>query len=100
MKYMFAHSTDFNQTIEAWDVSQVENMESMFYQCPEFNQSVDKWNIRSVTNMNNMFNYAYKFDQCLSTWDSKMKGRGATFACIFEYSGCWAANKGKGCGTV
>ncbi|WP_347876300.1 BspA family leucine-rich repeat surface protein [Campylobacter sp. US12a] len=34
MSYMFEDCHSFNQDLSSWDVSKVENMDSMFADCP------------------------------------------------------------------
>ena len=36
--------TDFSG-IESWDISKVENMDSMFYGAESFSQMLDSWNL-------------------------------------------------------
>ena len=55
--------------IEKWDVSNVENMEDMFYKCELFNQDISKWNMSKVTNISGMFYRCYKFNKPLNNWD-------------------------------
>jgi hypothetical protein len=47
-KYM---EIDFNENINVWDVSNVENMEGMFEGCFKFNKPLDKWNVSKVKNI-------------------------------------------------
>jgi hypothetical protein len=37
--------------IDAWDVSQVTNMDSLFYEKLTFNGDVSKWNVENVLSM-------------------------------------------------
>lgn len=55
--------------IEKWDVSNVENMEDMFYECKLFNQDISKWNMSKVTNISGMFYCCYEFNKPLNNWD-------------------------------
>ena len=55
--------------IEKWDVSNVENMEDMFYECKLFNQDISKWNMSKVTNISGMFYRCYEFNKPLNNWD-------------------------------
>ena len=52
---LFPHNID----ISKWDVSKVENMESMF-ESSGFNGDISKWDVSNVTNMGSMF-YCSKF---------------------------------------
>ena len=47
MSYMFYNCKEFNQPLNNWDVSNVEDMSYMFYNCKEFNQPLNKWNIKT-----------------------------------------------------
>ena len=54
---------------DIWDVSKVENMESMFSSCTNFNSDISSWNTSSCTNFQDMFLYATNFEQDISSWD-------------------------------
>ncbi len=58
---------DFNGSVSNWNVSNVEDMESMFKNS-EFNQDISNWNVSNVENMESMFAYS-DFNQDLSSWD-------------------------------
>ena len=67
-------TTDFNQNINSWDVSNVINMENLFAGATSFNQPLNKWNVSNVENMRYMFSNAFSFNQPLDNWDmSKQK---------------------------
>ena len=53
--------------IEYWNVSMVENMESMFWWAA-FNGDISNWDVSSVINMRLMF-YKSKFNGDISNWD-------------------------------
>ena len=55
--------------IEKWDVSNVENMEDMFYECKLFNQDISGWDVSNVKNMEDMFYRCYEFNKPLNNWD-------------------------------
>ena len=58
----------------AWDVSQVTNMENAFYGLGTFNEDISAWDTSSVTSMNAMFQGANAFNQDISGWNvSKVK---------------------------
>ena len=65
---MFAYTTSFNESIDHWDVSNIETMSTMFFQSG-YNRDLSGWDVSNVTNMDNMFKDAYAFDQDLSGWD-------------------------------
>ena len=45
----------FNQPLDNWDVSSVENMREMFRGAISFNQNINNWNVSSVTSMFRLF---------------------------------------------
>ena len=61
---MFYDCAAFNQRLNSWDVSSVENMESMFNGARDFNQSLDK--PVNLKNQNHMFynckSFTYSFN--------------------------------------
>lgn len=69
MKGMFMR-TDFNQSINHWDVSNVSNMMNMFFSATYFNQPLDAWDVSNVENMNGMFGNAKAFNQSINTWNT------------------------------
>ena len=68
MSYMFP-SSNFNQNISHWDISNVKNMRVMFYYNPSFNQDISHWDVSEVTDMGDMLASASSFNQDLSAWD-------------------------------
>jgi hypothetical protein len=65
---MFDQASNFNQPLNNWTVSSVENVSFMFSDATRFNQPLNFWNIRSVTDMASMFNGASSFNQNLCIW--------------------------------
>jgi hypothetical protein len=65
MGRMFFDSS-FNQNINTWNVSNVEDMVMMFRNTP-FNQPLDNWNVANVSNMTRMFQNS-AFNQDISNW--------------------------------
>ena len=55
--------------ISKWDVSNVENMESMFEDFGSFNCDISNWNVGKVTSMSYMFYGCNKFNYDLSNWN-------------------------------
>ncbi|WP_104751496.1 BspA family leucine-rich repeat surface protein [Helicobacter salomonis] len=51
----FINCDNFNQSLNCWDVSRVENMLGMFHNCASFNQPLDDWDVSSVIKMEQMF---------------------------------------------
>ncbi len=75
MSRAFDAATSFNRDIGGWDVSSVENMESMFRSIlvsgeSQFNQDLGEWDVSSVENMSQMFRNAESFDQDIGSWDT------------------------------
>jgi len=69
MERMFEEAKKFNQPLNNWNVSKVKNMEGMFNFTENFNQPLDKWNVSNVETMKSMFNEAVNFNQPLNNWD-------------------------------
>jgi len=69
MSEMFSIALMFDGDISDWDVSSVTNMDLMFNNASVFNQDISGWNVSLVTTMNSMFYAAYKFDQPIGIWD-------------------------------
>ncbi|MCZ9851731.1 BspA family leucine-rich repeat surface protein [Brachyspira hyodysenteriae] len=38
----------FNHNLNNWNVSKVKHMSFMFYYCQDFNQPLDKWDVSNV----------------------------------------------------
>jgi surface protein len=75
MSRMF-DSSDFNEDIGYWNVSQVTRMEYMFNEGAfdadgKFNQDIGGWDVSQVTHMNGMFRRS-EFNQDLSGWNTKL----------------------------
>lgn len=48
MYAMFSGQKDFYADLSSWDVSKVENMDSMFYGCKKFNGQIPKgWDLKA-----------------------------------------------------
>ena len=71
MSFMFEGAKSFNQDISGWNVSNVKNMHTMFHDAESFNQPLDKWGdkLSKVKNMYFMFFGAKSFNQPLDNWD-------------------------------
>jgi len=69
MSYMFWEATSFNQPLEQWDVSSVNDMSWMFEGATLFNQPLEQWDVSSVSDMRGMFWAATSFNQPLEQWD-------------------------------
>ena len=66
---MFQDATSFNQSCDAWTVTNVTNMSNMFNGATTFNQSLNSWTTTSVTNMSNLFKGATSFNSQISGWN-------------------------------
>ena len=67
--------------ISDWDVSNVENMNSMFYWEPSFNQDIGNWDVSNVRDMRLMFSGADSFNQDIGDWDvSKVEDMNSMFS--------------------
>lgn len=67
---MFKDSGFNNPSINNWDVSGLDNMETMFGgNLCAFNQDISNWNVSNVVNMQNLFKENLVFNQDLSGWD-------------------------------
>ena len=69
MQSMFWCAKSFNQDISGWDVSNVENMSFMFSYAKAFNQPIGDWDVSSVTDMSGMFAGTEAFNQPIGDWD-------------------------------
>ena len=67
---MFKDSGFNNPSITNWDVSGLDNMETMFggNDCA-FNQDISGWDVSNVVNMQNLFKENLAFNQDISGWD-------------------------------
>jgi len=58
----------YNQPLNDWNVSNVENMTEMFHLAESFNQPLNKWNdskVKATGGMDCMFLFAFTFNQPL-----------------------------------
>ena len=55
--------------INTWDVSLMDELDSIFYGATSFNDDISNWDVSNVTNMNGLFTGATSFNQDLSSWD-------------------------------
>ena len=63
MSQMFERCKNFNQPLEAWNVSQVKDMSCMFEGCKAFSQSIQAWDMHKNVNSFNMFRDAELFQR-------------------------------------
>ena len=70
MDSLFFGCYDFDCDLSQWNVSQVEGMEFMFGGCENFKgRGLEKWNVSKVKNMEAMFAKCKNLDCDLSHWD-------------------------------
>ena len=71
MNSMFEGCENFTgQGLENWNVSKVEDMADMFFNCEKFTgQGLKNWNVSGVNDMACMFSYCENFNCDLSNWD-------------------------------
>jgi surface protein len=83
MTYMFGYASSFNRELNAWDVGRVTVMEYMFGYASSFNQTLNGWDVSKMTDMSNLFFYASSFNQELNAWDV---GRVTVMEYMFGYA--------------
>ena len=67
---MFGGAKSFNQPLKKWDTSNVIDMDGMFMGAASFNQPLQNWDTSKVTNMNGMFAKAASFNQPIEKWNT------------------------------
>ncbi|WP_304139000.1 BspA family leucine-rich repeat surface protein [Mesonia mobilis] len=69
MQYAFSNCNNLViNTLDAPDLSLVEDMSYMFLGCSNFNQSINHWDVSNVELMTGTFQDAIVFNQDLSSW--------------------------------
>lgn len=71
MNSLFKNSVAFNSDLSKWNTKNVKDMSSMFENAYSFNKNISSWDTSSVTTMSRIFQGAYSFNQNLSNWDVK-----------------------------
>ena len=71
MTGLFEGST-FNENINDWDVSKVEDFSSMFKNNTSFNQPLNNWNTEKANDLTNMFDGATAFNQPIGMWNTAL----------------------------
>ena len=59
----------FNDSINNWDVSNINSFVVSFRECPNFNQPLNNWDVSNVTSFEGMFYGCINFNQPLNNWD-------------------------------
>ena len=72
MQSMFRIAIAFNQDVNHFDTSSIQDMSDLFRGATVFNQNISDWNTAMVTNMSEMFQDASAFNQDISTWKTGM----------------------------
>ncbi len=70
MANMFRFANAFNDPVNHWIVTGIEDMVGIFYGATSFNQPLNSWNVSSATNMSTMFAQAISFNQPLDAWNT------------------------------
>lgn len=69
MNSMFYAREKFNSDLSKWNVNKVKDMRAMFYGCENFNSDLSKWDVKKVKDMGHMFEECKSFNSDLSKWD-------------------------------
>ena len=62
MSKLFFAAVDFDQPLDGWNTSMVEDMEDLFAYCTVFDQDLNSWDVSKVTNMKGAFRFAEEFN--------------------------------------
>jgi surface protein len=85
MESLFEYS-GLSLPVSSWDVSNVTNMKNLFYQVVWYNNDVQNWDVSNVTNMQGLFantNYNYP----LENWDvSNVTNMSAMFQSVDNFN--------------
>jgi surface protein len=65
---MFHDAHAFNQSLAAWNVSNVTNMSHMFHDAQAFNQSLDTWNMQHAPTIDEMFSRTFALTNLPYGW--------------------------------
>jgi surface protein len=79
-------NTAFNQNISSWNTSSVTSFYQMFFTNQSFNQTVDTWNVSSAQDMSGMFYNATSFLQPLANWERSTVGNTSTLGNVLNMS--------------
>ena len=66
---MFAGATSFNQSLNNWDVSNVEDIGTLFHGATSFNQPLNNWDVSNVSFFAGTFTGATAFNHPLDSWN-------------------------------
>ena len=88
MESMFEDFNSFNCDISNWDVSKVKSMSYMFYGCNKFNYDLSNWDVSNVTDMSYAFMNCNKFNCDVSNWNvSKVENMDEMFRDCKNFKG-------------
>jgi surface protein len=97
MNSMFSGADSFNEDIGGWDVSNVITMESMFHGTKSFNHPIGNWDVSRVINMRLMFSFTSVFNQPLNEWNvSNVEDMSCMFRRAYSFNqpiGNWDVSK-------
>lgn len=65
----FKNLTNFNRSINNWNVSNIRDFQYTFQNCQNYNQAMNNWNPSSCVNMEGMFENCARFNQNIDSWD-------------------------------
>jgi hypothetical protein len=65
---MFFETSNFNQNIGSWVVSNVRDMRQIIHHASVFNHDIGSWEVSSVTIMTRVFCGAGEFNQHIGSW--------------------------------
>jgi surface protein len=60
---------EFNQDLNAWDISNVSTLEGMFFGATAFDANISSWNTSNVKSMREFMTRASSFNGDISQWD-------------------------------
>ncbi len=68
LSFMFGYCSNFNQSLNHWDVSTIKYMSAMFISATNFNQNLADWDVSNVVRLSRMFSNT-NFNYSLASWD-------------------------------
>jgi surface protein len=89
---IFSFNTEFNQNISSWNVGNVASFQSAFQGASAFNQPIGSWDVSNCVIMTAMFSSATAFNQDISDWNVSNVANFANFMAGKSASNYSAAN--------
>ena len=68
--FTFRRLTNFNRSVNNWDVSNITSFNGMFTLCSNYNQPMNNWDTGNAVSFGYMFEYCGKFNQDITMWDT------------------------------